>query len=237
MGWFKKRKKEIVVDEIDLKKSKAKPYFYLTMSAYGGPSQDVSEIKDASVPADVLERARKDGGLMSLSTFTEPPSPATYQEGVMCTFWASSRLEAAGTLMAFATLSDDMLESSLMHNVAMLVGELDLADDERSEEDATQVYEFTKSEDQLVVPFPTVGTDGEFDYSECFMTVDSPRRTDSEAASLVVRGSGVIWVTNALPALMSALHKDISGVYGTTVGDSPAPDLGEGTDDDEDWYQ
>lgn len=231
MGLFGKWKKEPVVDVIDLKKSTAKPYFYLTMSAYGGPSQDVSEIRGHVLPVEVLERARDEGGLISLATHLEPPDPAEYQEGVMCTFWASSRIEAAGTVMAFAMLSDDMLEASLMHNVAMAVGELDLDDDEHSEEDANQVYEFMKSEDQLIVPFPTVGEHGEFDYSECFMTVDSPRRTDSEAASLVVRGSGALWSTNALPAMMSALHKDINGVYGTMLdSDGPAPDIDDSDD-------
>lgn len=239
MGIFSKWvKSDDEVFDIDLGKTTAKPYFYLTMNTYGGAGQEVERLADRlpDLPAETQDSVRENGGLVSVASGIDKPEVDDYLDGVMCTVWANTRIEAAGAIMAFTTMSDEMLSTHLMHNVALAVAELPVDDNgDHDDEAANEIYEFTKSEDNLVIGIPTADDSGEFDFSGCYLTIDSPRRTDSEASRIVIQGSNVLYATSALPAMMSSLHQDIGGVYGYTLpGSGPAEDI-DG-DDDTDWY-
>lgn len=239
MGFFDRWKMDSVGADIGIDEVNSKPYLYLTMNSYGGASQDIDNIRDPlmpEIPEEVKRAVREDGGLVSVASGIDKPEESEYLDGVLCTVWASTRMEAAGAVMAFTTMSDDMMEQHLMHQVAEEVAKLELDDDQaRGEERATEVYEFMKSEKGLVVGIPTASDDGEFMFSGCYVTVEAPRRTDSEAARIVVQGSNVLYASGSLPSLMSSLHLDISGVYGITIpGSGPIQDI-DG-DDDSDWY-
>lgn len=243
MGFFDKWKKSALNDDIKIDEVDAKPYLYLTLNSYGGASQELESVKDSVIlehlPEEVKANLREEGGLVQVSSSLDKPEEESYKDGVLCTVWAGTRMEAAGAVMAFTTMADDMLHMHLMHNVAAEVAELDLDPDVAKNDDrANELYEFMKSDHELIVGIPTASDDGEFMFSGCFITVSTPRRTDSEAARLVVQGSNVLYASGSLPALMSALHQDIGGVYGYSLNpDEPAPDIEDGTDDDTDWYQ
>lgn len=207
---------------IDNMTEDSRPYFYLSILPFGGPDQDMPP-EASGLPADILEHAYENGGLISFSSSMEIPDESTYLNGVLCTFHARSRMEAAGALLAFATLTNERLEMSVMQTAVNEISSLELSgDDDESKDLPTEIFEFTKSpEGELMIAFPTQDDKGNMDYSGTFVSLTAPRRTDSEVAGLIVKASGTIYGGNILPALMCSLHADIDSYGVLTPGIDP----------------
>ena len=200
----------------------SRPYLYMALTPFGGHDQATPDIP-IEIPSEVLEAVKDEGGMLSIETQIVEPDEDNYMDGVLCTFHARSRMEAAGALMAFATMNDSRLEMAVMQNVIAEVADLDAPamPDGKPSEVADQIYEFTKTETgDLIIAFPTQSDDGSIDYSGTFVTLRAPRRTDSEVARLVLQASNTIYAGGLLPALMCSLHRDIDA-YGSMNGHHP----------------
>lgn len=204
--------RQVQEDMIENMTQESRPYLYLSIVPFGGHDQDLPPEADA-IPAEILEHARDNGGLISFSSHLDKPDPSSYLNGVLCTFHARSRMEAAGALLAFTALTDERLEASVMQTAIDEISSLDLTTDEATDE-SKEIFEFTKSpEGELMIAFPTQDDKGEMDFSGTFVSLSAPRRTDSEVARMVVKASATIYGGNILPALMCSLHADIES-YG-----------------------
>lgn len=222
MGLFdplaNKHMKAKIESEVDRAAHESKPYFYLTISGFGEPDQKLPD-GFTGVPEELLEVAKHSGSGLAFSAMPFEPDESTYLDGVLCTFYAGSRMEAAGAILAFTCLETELIYTSLMRGVAEEVSGLALDETgEHCEEHASEVFEFKKSPDgSLIITLPTADDDGEFSFSGCFVTVRAPRRTDSEVAKIVSEAAFVLRSTGNMPSLMCTLHQDIDS-YGT-LGD------------------
>lgn len=232
MGLFKRKRKATTISEEIEKMAETtpvefsaedptKPYFYFTLKAFGGGHQESSPVPEYlpdEIKEAIADNVESNGGhgYVEIAGHVECPDESEYIDGAMGIVHAHSRMEAAGTMMAFATLEPGILFSSLMNGVAADVIEIDepIDSDEPSVE-AQAIYEFKKSpRGELIVPFPSSDENGRFEYSGCFISFDAPRRTDSEVADMVVRAASVIKNAGILPSIMTSMHRDNMGVYG-----------------------
>ena len=204
------------VAEMIQAKDDTNPYLFLTAVPFGGYDQSPVGIEE-SLPEELLNRAKEVGGFLSIAAHCVEPDVPEYEEGVMLAFHAHSRIEAAGTVLAFASLDDDIIQASAMQGVAEKVGELELEGGEHSEEHAREVYEFNKSEDgRLVIALPSQDDDGTMEYSGCFISLHAPKRTDSEVARVVGEMSTILQRTQIVQSMVANMHQDISS-YGTVT--------------------
>lgn len=214
--------RKVVVDVMQEMNEDSRPYFYIALTPFGGHDQEGPK-EEIPIPPEVIEAAKETGGLLSIETQIVEPEEEAYLNGVLCTFHARSRMEAAGALVAFATLTDYRIEMSVMQNVVSEVAELEdgVTPSGEPSEAADQIYEFTKTETgDLIIAFPTQTDNGDLDYSGCFVTLRAPRRTDSEVARMVLQASNTIYGGGLIPALMCSLHRDIDA-YGEMAGRIP----------------
>lgn len=230
MGFFK-RKPKTVAEEIEnmaettpvefSDEDTTKPYFYFTLKAFGGDNQESSPIPEY-LPEELRQaleanaEANQGQGYVEIAGHVECPDESDYIDGALGTVYAHSRMEAAGTMMAFAAMEPGILFSSLMNAVAADVAEAVGPEDVNEPSMEVQaIYEFKKSpRGELIVPFPSSDEDCNFEYSGCFINFDSPRRTDSEVAEMAVKAAAVIKHGGILPSIMTSIHRSNMGVYG-----------------------